>query len=383
MEREWISLSEPDIDEPEIELVTAALRSRELSGAGLVEAFEREFAAYAGRRHAIAVSSGTMGMLATLLALRLEPDSEVVVPAYSWHHTAHAVVHAGLKPQLADIDYWSGCIDAAKLAERITPRTRALIACNANGHPAAWPQLRALAERHGLILLEDSSEAIGSRLAGRLVGSFGDVAVFDFSQPGALCCGEGAMVVTDDETLASEIAYHRARKIKDRISISVGSRVPLQCGISEVTAAIGLMQLKRLDAILARRKQIESWYHEQVQTFEGIKPPYIADDVSEIHWMLYIIHLGKRFTLSARNQIVEDLADAGAIEVAPYCVPLQSEFHYQRLGFARGQFPISDRIADRALALPFHGNLDEDQIRFVVKTLKEACTNVGAGVPIY
>jgi dTDP-4-amino-4,6-dideoxygalactose transaminase len=383
MEREWISLSEPDIGAPEIELVNAALRSNELSSAGLVEAFEREFAAYVGRRCAIAVSSGTLGMLVTLLALRLEADDEVIVPAYSWHHVSHAVVLAGLKPRLADIDYWSGCLDVAKLAERITPRTRALIACNANGHPADWPRLRALAAQHGLILLEDSSEAIGSRLAGRLVGSFGDVAVFDFSQPGALCCGEGGMVVTDDETLASEIAYRRARRLKDRISISVGSRVPLQCGISEATAAIGLMQLKRLDSILARRKQVEAWYHEQVQTFEGIKPPYIADEVSEVHWMLYIIHLGKRFTLSARNQIVEDMADAGAIEIAPYCVPLQAEFHYQQLGFARGQFPITDRIADRALALPFHGNLDDNQIKFVVKTLKEACTNIGAGVPIY
>jgi dTDP-4-amino-4,6-dideoxygalactose transaminase len=153
--------------------------------------------------------------------------------------------------------------------------------------------------------------------------------------------------------------------------------------MSEVTAAIGLMQLKRLDGILARRKRVEAWYHEQVQTFEGIKPPYIADGVCEIHWMLYVIHLGKRFTLSARNQIVEDMADAGAIEIAPYCVPLQAEFHFQQLGFARGQFPITDRIADRALALPFHGNLDDDQIKFIVKTLKEACTNVGAGVPIY
>lgn len=382
MDTEWISLSEPDIGAAEIELVGAALQSCELSGAGLVQAFEREFAAWVGRRYAIAVSSGTLGMLATLLSLKLDAGAEVVVPAYSWHHCAHAVVLAGLKPVLADIDYWSGCLDAAKLSERITPHARALIACNANGHPAAWPQLRALAQSHGLALIEDSSEAIGSRLNGRLVGSFGDAAVFDFSQPGALCCGEGGMVVTDDEALAAEIGYRRARKLKDRLSISVGSRVPLQCGISEATAATGLMQLKRLDEILRRRKCVEAWYHEQVQTFEGIKPPYIADGVDEVHWMLYVIHLGKRFTASARNQIVEDL-DAGGIELAPYCVPLQAEFHYQQLGFKRGHLPITDRIADRALALPFHGHLDEDQVRFVVKNLKDACTNVGAGAAIY
>lgn len=382
METEWISLSEPDVGERELTLAGAALHSHELSGAGLVQAFEREFAAYLGRRHAVAVASGTLGMLVTLLALKLEPGDEVIVPSYSWHHTAHAVVLAGLRPVLAEIDYWSGCLTPAKLAERMGGRTRVLMACNANGHPAPWPELRALADAHGLMLIEDSSEAIGSRLGGRQVGSFGDVAVFDFSQPGALCCGEGGMIVTDDDSLAAELIYRRARRLKDRLSISVGSRVPLQCGISELTAAVGLMQLSRRDSILARRKQVESYYHEQVQTFEGIKPPYVAADVDEVHWMLYVVHLGKRFTASARNQIVEDMESAG-VELAPYCVPLHQDFHYQQLGWKRGQLSTTDRIADRALALPFHSNLDHDQVKFIVKTLKDACTNVGAGAAIY
>jgi dTDP-4-amino-4,6-dideoxygalactose transaminase len=142
------------------------------------------------------------------------------------------------------------------------------------------------------------------------------------------------------------------------------------------------MQLARRDSILARRKQVESYYHEQVQTFEGIKPPYVAADVDEVHWMLYVVHLGKRFTASARNQIVEDMESAG-VELAPYCVPLHQDFHYQQLGWKRGQLSTTDRIADRALALPFHSNLDHDQVKFIVKTLKDACTNVGAGAAIY
>lgn len=382
MEHEWISLSEPDVGARELALIGAALQSGELSGAGLVEAFESRFAAWIGRAHAIAVSSGTLGLLATLLALKLDGGDEVIVPAHSWHHLAHAVTLAGLRPVPVDIDYWSGCIAPAKVAERISARTRALLACNANGHPAAWKELRRIADDHALELIEDCSEAIGSRMGGRLVGSFGDVAVFDFSQPGALCCGEGGMVVTDDASLASEIRYRRARRLKDRQSISIGARVPLQCGIGELTAALGLAQLERIDQILARRKEVEAWYHEQVQTFEGIKPPYLAPHVDEVHWMLYVVHLGKRFTGCARNQIIEDL-DASAIETAAYCAPLTTDFHYQRLGWKRGQLPNTDRIADRALALPFHGGLDQDQVRFVVKTLKDACTNVGAGAAIY
>lgn len=382
LQQEWIALSQPDVEARELSLVSAALQSGELSAAGLVQAFETRFAAWVGRRHAVAVSSGTLGLLAALLALRLEPGDEVIVPAHAWHHLAHAVSLAGLRPVPADIDYWSGCVAPTKVEEKLGPRSRAILAGNANGHPAAWPELRRIADMHGLVLIEDSSEAIGSRTNGRRVGSFGDVAVFDFSQPSALCCGEGGMVLTDDADLAAEIRYRRTRRLKDRGSISVGSRVPLQCGMSEATAALGLAQLERIDTILRRRMQVEQWYHIQMQSFEGIKPPYCAPDVEEVHWMLYVVHLGKRFTGGARNQIVEDL-DASAIECAPYCVPLTAEFHYQQLGFRRGLLPNTDRIADRALALPFHGGLSQDEVRFVVKTLKDACTNVGAGAAIY
>jgi len=382
MEQEWISLSEPDIGAREHALTRAALASAEISSAGLVEAFEARFAAYCGRQYAIAVASGTLGMLATLLAMKLESGDEIIVPAYSWHHLAHAVTLAGLKPILVDIDYWSGCIAPSKVAESVTPRTKAIIACNANGHPAAWSELRLIAERHGVALIEDSSEAIGSRLGGRRVGGFGDVAVFDFSQPSALCCGEGGMVVTDDERLAMEIRYRRSRRLKERSSISVGARVPLQCAISELTAALGLAQLERVDELLARRKEIEAYYHEHVQTFEGIKPPYVAADVDEVHWMLYVVHLGKRFTASARNQIVDDL-ESNMIETAAYSASLTQDFHYQQMGWKRGSLPTTDRIGDRALALPFHAQLDATQVRFIVGTLKDACTNVGAGAAIY
>lgn len=382
MEHEWIALSEPEAGERESLLLLAALQSPEWSAAGFVEAFESRFAAYVGRRHGVAVASGTLGMLTSLLALRLSAGDEVIVPAYSWHHCAQAVSLAGLTPVFADIDYWSGCIASAKVAERITPRTRAIIAVNANGHPADWDGLRAIADVRGLALLEDSTEAIGSELGGRRVGGFGDLAVFDFSQTAALCCGEGGMIVTDDAQLAAELRYRRARRLQDRNSVSVGSRVPLQCGLSEISAALGLAQLETLDERLLRRKAAESWYHEQMQTFEGIKPPYIADGVNVVHWMLYVVHLGKRFTASARQQIVEDL-DAQGLEAAPYCTPLHQDFFYSQRGWSRGQLPNTERIGDRALALPLHGRLDADQIKFVVKSLKDACTNVGAGAAIY
>ncbi|HET7866232.1 MAG TPA: DegT/DnrJ/EryC1/StrS family aminotransferase [Burkholderiaceae bacterium] len=379
---DWLRLSEPDFADTEAALVQAALRAPCLSAGRMVQHFEAGFALWLGRAHAVAVASGTLGTWMALRALGIGPGDEVIASPYGWHQVAHAVGLAGARVVFADINYWSGCLDPARAEAQITPATRALIAGNVNGHPAAWRALQALARGRGLTLIEDSTEAIGSRYRGGLVGSFGDLAVFDFSQPSALCCGEGGMVVTDDAALAAELRYLRARSPGDRRSVSVGARVPLQAGISELTAALGTAQLARVDEILAQRKAVEAQYLAQMQSFEGIKPPYVAPDVDEVHWMLYLVHLGKRFTASACAQVIDDLATEH-IEAALYCQPLHQQFHYAQQGWRRGQLPLAERIADRALALPLHGALQADHVQFIVQTLKDSSVNVGAGAAIY
>ena len=131
----------------------------------------------------------------------------------------------------------------------------------------------------------------------------------------------------------------------------------------------------------------EAWYLDEMRSFQGIKPPYVGPDVDAVHWMLYVVHLGKRFTASACDQVIEDLAEED-IEAARYCQPLHQQFHYQQPGAAeggarRGQFPLTERIADRAIALPFHAGLTADHVKFIVKTMKDASVNVGAGAAIY
>jgi perosamine synthetase len=377
-----ISLSDPDVSTDELEALVMTLRSAQLSAGPQVAEFEKAMAKWVGRAHGAAVASGTLAACLALKVMGIGPGDEVITSAYAWHQISHAITLVGATPILADIDYWSGCVDPIKAAEKIGPRTKAILATNVNGHPADWLALRALADQHGLKLIEDSTEAVGSRFQGKLVGSFGDVAIFDFSQPSALCCGQGAMILTDDAYLASELAYLRERRISDRNSVSIGSRVPWQASMSDLDAALGLAQLKRIDEILLKRKQVETWYHAQMQTFEGIKPPYLAENIDEVHWMLYKIHLGKRFTGSARNQIIEDM-DSNNVETAIYCVPLHQQFHYQQQGWHRGLLPNTERIGDRSLVLPFHTHLDEDEITYIVKTLKDASVNVGAGAAIY
>jgi dTDP-4-amino-4,6-dideoxygalactose transaminase len=386
MEVELIALFEPECGAREIELVSAVLQSARWGDGPMVEGFERAFAGWVGRNHAVAVGSGTLGAWIALRALGIGPGDEVICTSHTWHQVAQAITLCGATPVFADINYWTGSLSPEKAAVKITPKTRAILAGNTNGHPAAWAPLRELARANGVALIEDSTEALGSRYQGQAVGTFGDVSVFDFSAPSAMCTGEGGMLVTDDDALVHELRYLRQRRLADRASVSVGSRVPLQAGLSEMSAALGLAQLAGLDERLAVRKQVVAWYQEQLQSFEGVKPPYIGEGVDEVHWMLYVVHLGKRFSGSARAQMMDDLRSCG-VETVAYSHPLHQQFYYMQTGAAigrqRGVLPDTDRIGDRALALPLHTLLDEEQVQYIVKTLKDTATNVGAGAAIY
>lgn len=379
----WISLSEPDYSTSEAAAVQAAISRSELSGGLLTKAFETAFAAYLGRRHAIAVSSGTIGVLLALKAADIGAGDEVITSGYSWRQSAHAISWAGATPVLADIDYWSQTLAPDKAEAKITAHTRAILATNVNGHPADWDKLQTLAKKSGALLIEDATESIGSRYQGKLVGSFGDAAVFDFSQPSALCCGQAAMIVTDDDTLALKLRHYRSRQRNERSSLTATLRPPLDAGISELTAALGLIQLQRLPEILARRKQVEAWYAAQISSFEGIKPPYIAPGVDEVHWFLYAVHLGTRFSASSLDALVDDL-ETEMVEAAAYCRPLHLQRAYvEQYGYRKKDFLVTEKVADRAIALPFHCHVTEDQVAFIVKTAKDASINVGAGAAIY
>ena len=380
----WIALTDPDITQAELDAAAAALSSQRLSQGPRVAAFEEAFARHTGREYAVAVSSGTAGLLLALKAHGIGAGDEVLAAAYSWRETAHAITLAGATPVFVDIDYWSGVLVPAKVADRITPATKAILANNTNGHPAPWRALRELATQFSLVLLEDSSEAIGSMYLDRIVGSFGDCAVFDFSQPAPLCCGEGGMVVTDDVDIARALRTGRAHRPAERGSRVISACAPYQAAMSDLSAAVGLVQLTRIGEILEQRKHVERVYFEHIKSFEGIKDPYVAPEVNAAHWLLYLVHLGTRFSRSACEAIVEDLRRE-RIEAYAYCQPLHTQRHYidRNPANRRGKLPVTEKLADRAVALPFHRHLTDEQIAFIVATLKDASTNVGAGAAIY
>lgn len=190
------------------------------------------------------------------------------------------------------------------------------------------------------------------------------------------------MVVTDDIDVAVALRRFRSHKLEERSSVVVSMSAPYQGAMSDITAALGLTQLRRLEEILEQRRTVEHLYLKYVQSFEGIKDPFIGPDVTEVNWFLYVVHLGTRFSKSSRDSIVEDLK-VEKVESTGYSTPLHVQRHYFDLGYRRGDFLVTEKVADRAVALPFHTHLSEEEIEFIVATMKDASVNVGAGSAIY
>lgn len=379
---DYIPLIDPDISEAEVAVLGRILTSGSLSDGRMTEAFEDAFAAWLGRAHAVAVSSGTIATLLALKACGIGPGDEVLCSPFGWHQVQHAITLAGAEPVFVDIDYWQHTINPAKAEAKVTPRTKAILAGNVNGHPAHWDELRALAKDKGLILIEDSTEAIGSSYKGKLVGTFGDCAVFDFSEPGVLATGEGGMIVTDDRNLAHQLRYLRRREMEHRNTVVITRTIPFQAGMSNITAALGLVQLKRLPEILAKRRTVVGYYEAAMASFEGIKPPYKGPGADDVHPMVYAVHLGTRFTASGRKAVLEDLSTQG-VEASDYGQALYTQQYYQERGASRADCPVCQKTVDRVLALPLHHKVTADQVQFIVDTLKDATVNTGAGAAIY
>lgn len=332
------------------------LTARRGRGGDLVDDFEAEFAALLERSYALALSEAELGLPMVLRALGLARGDEVILPAHGWRDIARFVACEGLVPVFVDVHAESGCLSPAALEAAIGARTRVVVATNANGHPADWDALRHVATRHRLRLVEDCGEAIGSRYRGRPVGSFGDVALFDFSPPAALACGTGGMAVTDDPRLADAL-----RRQRDRLRAAMG---PLE-------AAVGLLQLERLDERLAQRKFLESRYLAHFTAAGTLRPPPLAQDVDEVHWMLMLPRLAPHVSVAAGERVIARLWGAG-IEASRYGTGLPRPCEPARL-------PVAADLFRRAIALPLHARLDEAQVQFIAGAALHACAGVVSG----
>lgn len=365
-----IPLARPDITEVEIAAVTDVLRTPFLSLGPKVAEFEQALARYAGVEYAVAVNSGTSALHLIVKGLGLKAGDEMITTPFSFVASANCALFEGATPVFVDIDPRTLNVDVSLIEGALTPRTRAILAVDVFGHPAEWEALERLAKRHGLWLIEDSAEAIGARYRGRMAGSFGDAAVFAFYPNKQITTGEGGVILTNNEQLAG-----RCRSMANQGRGKAGQwlqheRLGYNFRLSDIHCALGLAQLSRIDEILQRRSRVAQAYARRLQGMQGLHVPSAAGHV-DVSWFVYVIRLSSRFTQADRDVVMSRLRDKG-IACSNYFAPIHLQPPYRALGYQPGDFPVTEGIAQRTIALPFFNQLSDEQMDRVVTVLRQA-----------
>jgi perosamine synthetase len=367
--RRSIGLSAPWLDEREEELVLEVLRSGRLSLGPWIDRFEEEFAAAVGAPYAAAVSSGTAGLHLLCVNAGIQAGDEVITSPYSFVASANCAIYEGATPVFADIDPRTLNLDPATVEAAITPRTKAIVAVDIFGYPSELEELQALAERHGLALIDDSCEALGARYKGRPLGAQGQDAVFAFYPNKQITTGEGGIVTTWSEETWKLLKSLRNQGRADGGGWLDHARLGFNYRIDDIRAAIGIGQLEKLDRILAGRAEVAARYTELLVDVDGLGVPCPDDDDHERSWFVYVVELPE----GTDREAVIAVLEAHGIGTARYlpCIHLQS-YMRERYGFTEGMCPVAEVVSARTLALPFHARLTADDQAYVVDTLRSA-----------
>lgn len=369
-ERRQIPLAKPDINEADVAAVQKVLTdpAGRLALGPQLTAFEDALAAVSGRRYAVAVNSGTSALHLIVRSLTLGPGDEVITTPFSFVASTNCLLMEGATPVFVDIEPHTLCIDPERIEAAITPRTRAILGVDVFGHPADWPRIEAIAEKHGLTVIEDSAEAIGSRLHDRACGGFGVAGVFAFYPNKQITTGEGGAVVTDDAELA-ELCRSMANQGRGDAGWLSHVRLGFNYRLDELSAALGVSQMTRRDELIAARARVARGYLDALDGIDEIVLPTVADGVF-MSWFVFVIRLAERFSRNDRDGILTALRSHG-IGCRDYFQPLHLQpFIRESLGTRPGQFPITEAVSDRTLALPFFPQMTEEEVRVVAETLQ-------------
>ena len=364
-----IGLSAPWIGRREEELVLEALRSGRLSLGPMIERFERALVERLGAPHVAAVSSGTGGLHLCVRLTGIGAGDEVVTTPFSFVASSNCVLYEGGTPVFADIDPRTLNLDPAAVEAAITPRTKAILVVHIFGYPAELAEFESIAERHGLALLEDACQALGARYRGSPIGSFGHPAVFAFYPNKQMTTGEGGAVAvtTEEEWALLKSLSNQGRS--DSGEWLTHARLGFNYRLDDISAALGLAQLERLDELLAGRASVAGRYNEVLAAIEDVETP-LQDDGDHVRsWFVYVVRLAEDVD---RDAVIARLAENG-VASKPYLPSIHLQPYYrERFGYREGVCPVAEAESARSLALPFHARLPrEDQDR-VVEALSRA-----------
>lgn len=367
----FIPYARQALDRDDLAAVAEVLGSDWLTTGPKVAEFEAALAGFCGAGEAAVVSNGTAALHLAMLALGIGPGDEVVVPAMTFAASANCVLYAGGTPVFADVDPASLLLDPASAEMKITPRTKAIIAVDYAGQPCAWDELRTLADSRGLALVADGCHALGATFAGRPVGSLADLTCFSFHPVKHIATGEGGAVATDSPDLAQAV-----RRLRNH-GITTDARQREEAGtwfyemqdlgfnyrLTDIQCALGISQLRKLPAWLARRRELAARYAALLADIPGAAPLALLPG-REHAWHLYVVQVAPELAGEGRRRVFEDLRAAG-LGVNVHYVPVHLHPYYRRaLGTSEGLCPRAEAAYSRIISLPMYPGLaDADQDR--------------------
>jgi perosamine synthetase len=363
----------PWITEREIRYVSEAAATDWYEGAGqALKRFEQAFAASVGVRHAIGVPHCTAGLHLALLALGVGQGDEVIVPDATWVATAAPIFYVGATPVFADIDPLTWCVTADSIERCITPRTKAIIVVDLYGGMPPMDAIRALAQTHGIPVLEDAAQAIGARIGTSVAGSFGDIATFSFHGSKTMTTGEGGMIVTDRTDLYDRCVFLRDHgRPPGSFRLFVATEVGYKYKLSGLQAAFGLAQLERLEELVARKRAIFSWYADRLGELPGLTLNYEAPDTRNTYWMVTMV-VDPQLALT-QTAMMEHF-DRCQIETRPFFHPLSSQpafAHAPDAAKAATRNIHAYGVSPRAINLPSALLLEESQVDRVCNAVRQ------------
>lgn len=362
-----LAMSRPDIREDDIEAVVSVLRSGTLSLGPWAERFERAFADYVGTAEAVAVSSGTAGLHMAVRAAGLGQGDKVLTSAFSFVASANCLLYEGAHPVFVDVDEPSMTIDPALARAAADERTRAILPVHVFGQACDMQPLIGLAAERDLVVIEDACEAIGAEYRGRRVGTFGASAVFSFYPNKQMTTGEGAVVTTDDRALAALL-----RSLRNQGRSSSGAwlsheRLGYNYRMSELSAALGAVQIGRIDEMLALRAAVAALYADRLSGVDGVSFLQPAPWTTRLSWFAAIARLDEGID---RDAVIGRLAAEG-VPARAYFAPIHLQPLYrEHFGCREGQLPVTERLGRSTLALPFHNAMTAGEVEAVCAALE-------------
>jgi len=374
-----VPLSSPDIIEKDIEAVVGVMKTRFLSIGPKVLEFEKKMGRFAGTKYAVAVNSGTSALHLIVRGMGIGEGDVVVTTPFSFIASANCILFERGRPLFVDIEEDTLNLDADKVEKKLESLSReelekvkALLVVDAFGQPADWDRFRQIGKKYNLLLIEDSAEALGSEYKGRKCGSFGEAGVFAFYPNKQITTCEGGILVTDNEELVRLARSMRSQGRGESGEWLDHERLGYNYRMDELAAALGCSQMERIEEILEKRAKVARMYGEKLAEVEEVKVPFIADYVSRMSWFVYVVRLERGID---RDKVIKYLNEEG-VQCKPYFTPIHLQPFYRKMfGYKEGDFPITEDVSSRTIALPFFNNLKEEQIDYVVEKLKEGIKN--------